>query len=170
MQGVLACLAKLFFLLLPLFRQRTFWFFPYLISPATAFSNYLISYLPAMTLAMTKTSNPFKRTWQGRQDLNLQHPILETGALPIELRPCEQNKTNTITVQLYHIVQIIIIKNIARTIKASKHQKHQERQKIKRSKLSKNQTFVSAWNVCLLHFGQYFLILSLSFLLFSFVV
>ena len=25
--------------------------------------------------------------WQGRQDLNLQPPVLETGALPIELRP-----------------------------------------------------------------------------------
>src|SRR5579884_910918 len=26
------------------------------------------------------------RNWQARQDLNLQHPVLETGALPIELR------------------------------------------------------------------------------------
>jgi hypothetical protein len=26
-------------------------------------------------------------TQQGRQDLNLQPPVLETGALPIELRP-----------------------------------------------------------------------------------
>ena len=56
-----------------------------------------------------KSSNSYKQTWQGRQDLNLQHPILETGALPIELRPCKQNKTHTITVQLYHIVLIIVI-------------------------------------------------------------
>ena len=26
--------------------------------------------------------------WQGRQDLNLRHPVLETGALPTELLPC----------------------------------------------------------------------------------
>lgn len=26
-------------------------------------------------------------TWQGRQDLNLRHPVLETGALPTELLP-----------------------------------------------------------------------------------
>ena len=38
-------------------------------------------------------SDPVKRgdlqgeTQQGRQDLNLQPPVLETGALPIELRP-----------------------------------------------------------------------------------
>ncbi len=25
--------------------------------------------------------------WQGRQDLNLRHPVLETGALPTELLP-----------------------------------------------------------------------------------
>lgn len=25
--------------------------------------------------------------WQGRRDSNSQHPVLETGALPIELRP-----------------------------------------------------------------------------------
>ncbi len=25
--------------------------------------------------------------WQGRQDLNLRHPVLETGALPTELHP-----------------------------------------------------------------------------------
>ncbi len=25
--------------------------------------------------------------WQGRQDLNSRHPVLETGALPTELRP-----------------------------------------------------------------------------------
>jgi hypothetical protein len=25
--------------------------------------------------------------WQGRRDSNPQHPVLETGALPIELRP-----------------------------------------------------------------------------------
>src|SRR5438309_4851411 len=29
----------------------------------------------------------FRREWQGRQDLNLQPPVLETGALPIELHP-----------------------------------------------------------------------------------
>src|SRR6059036_3670842 len=28
-----------------------------------------------------------ERTQQGRQDLNLQPPVLETGALPVELRP-----------------------------------------------------------------------------------
>jgi hypothetical protein len=27
--------------------------------------------------------------WQGRQDLNLRHPVLETGALPTELLPYE---------------------------------------------------------------------------------
>ena len=26
--------------------------------------------------------------WQGRQDSNLRHPVLETGALPTELLPC----------------------------------------------------------------------------------
>jgi hypothetical protein len=26
--------------------------------------------------------------WQGRQDLNPQPPVLETGALPVELLPC----------------------------------------------------------------------------------
>jgi hypothetical protein len=26
-------------------------------------------------------------SWQGRQDLNLRHPVLETGALPTELLP-----------------------------------------------------------------------------------
>lgn len=26
-------------------------------------------------------------TWQGRRGSNSQHPVLETGALPIELRP-----------------------------------------------------------------------------------
>ena len=25
--------------------------------------------------------------WQGRGDSNSQHPVLETGALPVELRP-----------------------------------------------------------------------------------
>ncbi len=25
--------------------------------------------------------------WQGRRDLNSRHPVLETGALPTELRP-----------------------------------------------------------------------------------
>ncbi len=28
--------------------------------------------------------------WQARQDLNLQHPVLETDALPIELRACDE--------------------------------------------------------------------------------
>ena len=28
------------------------------------------------------------KIWQGRQDLNLQHPVLETGTLPVELHPC----------------------------------------------------------------------------------
>jgi hypothetical protein len=32
---------------------------------------------------ITDTNN----TWQGRQDLNLRHPVLETGALPTELLP-----------------------------------------------------------------------------------
>src|SRR5574340_1166542 len=27
--------------------------------------------------------------WQGRRDSNPQHPVLETGALPLELLPCE---------------------------------------------------------------------------------
>jgi hypothetical protein len=26
-------------------------------------------------------------SWQGRQDSNLRHPVLETGALPTELLP-----------------------------------------------------------------------------------
>ena len=30
---------------------------------------------------------PNAKVWQGRQDLNLQPPVLETGALPIELLP-----------------------------------------------------------------------------------
>ena len=30
---------------------------------------------------------PNAEAWQGRQDLNLQPPVLETGALPIELLP-----------------------------------------------------------------------------------
>ncbi len=30
---------------------------------------------------------PVRRRQQGRQDSNLQPPVLETGALPIELRP-----------------------------------------------------------------------------------
>jgi hypothetical protein len=57
---------------------------------------------------------------------------------------------------LYHIVLIIVIEY--------------KQLECKEYKKVRNQTFVSAWNVCLLHFGQYFLILSLSFLLFSFVV
>lgn len=28
-----------------------------------------------------------ENTWQGRQGLNLRHPVLETGALPTELLP-----------------------------------------------------------------------------------
>ena len=28
-----------------------------------------------------------ENSWQGRQDLNLRHPVLETGALPTELLP-----------------------------------------------------------------------------------
>src|SRR5205823_13919097 len=32
----------------------------------------------------------FEQRRQGRQDSNLQPPVLETGALPIELRPCMQ--------------------------------------------------------------------------------
>ena len=36
-----------------------------------------------------KSSHTFSalRGEQGRQDLNLQPPVLETGALPVELRP-----------------------------------------------------------------------------------
>jgi hypothetical protein len=32
---------------------------------------------------------PDSTFWQGRQDLNLRHPVLETGALPTELLPYE---------------------------------------------------------------------------------
>ena len=32
-------------------------------------------------------NNRLQKTWQGRQDLNLRHPVLETGALPTELLP-----------------------------------------------------------------------------------
>lgn len=28
-----------------------------------------------------------ENSWQGRQDSNLRHPVLETGALPTELLP-----------------------------------------------------------------------------------
>ena len=37
----------------------------------------------------TKTTDTekLKIIWQGRQDLNLRHPVLETGALPTELLP-----------------------------------------------------------------------------------
>jgi hypothetical protein len=28
------------------------------------------------------------KKWQGRQDLNPQHLVLETSALPLELLPC----------------------------------------------------------------------------------
>ena len=31
--------------------------------------------------------NALRSVWQGRQDLNLRHPVLETGALPTELLP-----------------------------------------------------------------------------------
>ena len=31
------------------------------------------------------------KKWQARQDLNLQPPVLETSALPIELRTCERD-------------------------------------------------------------------------------
>ena len=31
--------------------------------------------------------NAIISTWQGRQDSNLRHPVLETGALPTELLP-----------------------------------------------------------------------------------
>lgn len=34
-------------------------------------------------IAINRYGNP----WQGRQDLNLRHPVLETGALPTELLP-----------------------------------------------------------------------------------
>lgn len=33
-------------------------------------------------------------TWQGRQDSNLRHPVLETGALPTELLPYEYAHTS----------------------------------------------------------------------------
>jgi hypothetical protein len=33
---------------------------------------------------------PWVLHWQGRQDLNLRHPVLETGALPTELLPYQQ--------------------------------------------------------------------------------
>ena len=31
--------------------------------------------------------NEIRPVWQGRQDLNLRHLVLETSALPTELRP-----------------------------------------------------------------------------------
>src|SRR5436190_24253168 len=33
-------------------------------------------------------SHKLTNKWQGRWDSNSQPPVLETGALPIELRPC----------------------------------------------------------------------------------
>ena len=50
------------------------------------------------THGWARTSNPlvnsevlyllsYMGVWQGRQDLNLRHPVLETGALPTELLP-----------------------------------------------------------------------------------
>ena len=45
----------------------------------------------ANTIAMKRHTENLKNliiiTWQGRQDLNLRHPVLETGALPTELLP-----------------------------------------------------------------------------------
>ena len=40
-------------------------------------------------LALIKRSQASRSPsiWQGRQDLNLRHPVLETGALPTELLP-----------------------------------------------------------------------------------
>ena len=35
-----------------------------------------------------ESPNDKEKKWQARQDLNLQPPVLETGALPLELRTC----------------------------------------------------------------------------------
>lgn len=42
---------------------------------------------PQSNLCKMGSSEPSCPTWQGRQDLNLRHPVLETGALPTELLP-----------------------------------------------------------------------------------
>ena len=47
----------------------------------------LVSDIKANKKAFHLTTEGFLSIWQGRRDSNSQHPVLETGALPIELRP-----------------------------------------------------------------------------------
>ena len=55
----------------------------FLASLLTSFRNFF-------TLVFAIIQNHPLSIWQARQDLNLQHPVLETGALPVELRACDK--------------------------------------------------------------------------------
>ncbi len=55
--------------------------------------------------------------WQGRRELNSQHPVLETGALPIELRPYIYEKSKvrygSKSINIYLIYLSVIISVLA---------------------------------------------------------
>lgn len=57
--------------------------------------------------------------WQGRQDLNLRHPVLETGALPTELHPfsnlaCDLPLNNRVKRPVCHCSRPLALRNDAR--------------------------------------------------------
>ena len=58
-------------------------------------------------IANKVTKNAIKRIWQGRQDSNLRHLVLETSTLPTELLPYDS------IYKLYHYdcISIISIQN-----------------------------------------------------------
>jgi hypothetical protein len=53
--------------------------------------------------AKNELEKQLRSIWQGRQDSNLRHPVLETGALPTELRPYK-NAEKLIGDSIYHSV------------------------------------------------------------------